>query len=70
MNGLSKNAIANRTAIADIRRRMMMGELTPEQAKAEAAPIVARINASGAEIAKKYGRKFKPFSFAYLMRTV
>ena len=37
-------------------------------AKAEAEPIIKEMNAKGKEISKKYGQRFKPFTFAYLMR--
>lgn len=57
-----------RAKINDIRARLITGVIDYDTAKAEAMPIIAEMNAKGAEIAKKYGRKFKPFTFGNLMR--
>jgi hypothetical protein len=57
-------AIKNQEAIADIQRRMASGELSYDQAKAEAQPIIDGINAKAAEIAKKYNLRAKKISFA------
>jgi hypothetical protein len=62
------NAVANREAIQDIKRRYLRAEITREQAKLEAAPIIERINKRGAEISKKWGRRYAPQTFIGLMR--
>ena len=36
--------------------------------KEEAQPAIDTINERAKEIAKEYGKKFKPFTFTYLMR--
>ena len=57
-----------RAQINNIRVKLMTGAIDYETAKVEAMPIIAEMNKKGAEIAKKYGRKHKPFTFGYLMR--
>lgn len=57
-----------RAKINNIRARLLTGAIDYDTAKAEAKPIIAEMNAKGAEIAKKYGRKYKPLTFGYLMR--
>ena len=54
--------------IKDIRRRMLNGELTYDEAKAEAAPTIASINAKEIDLAKKYDRRPGKVSFAAIMR--
>lgn len=61
-------AAENIATIQDIRRRMLNGELTYDEAKAEAAPTIAAINAKEIAIAKKYNRRAGKISFAALMR--
>jgi hypothetical protein len=62
------NAVSNRVQIFDIKQRYLSGQITREQAKLEAAPIIERINKRGAEIAKKWHRSYAPQSFIGLMR--
>jgi hypothetical protein len=62
------NGDINRAKIEYIRGRLLAGVIDYETAKAEAAPVIAEMNARGAEIARKYGQRFRPFSFGYLMR--
>lgn len=57
-----------REKINYIKGRLQAGVIDYETAKAEAAPVIAEMNEKGAEIAKKYGRKYKPLTFGYLMR--
>lgn len=57
-----------RNLIKEIKFKMQAGIITYAQAKAEAEPIIAKMNIRGREIAKKFGQKFKPFTFAYLIR--
>lgn len=47
---------------------MLSGEITYDEAKAEAAPTIAAINAKEIELAKKYNRKPGKVSFAAIMR--
>lgn len=61
-------AVFNRVQIADIKRRYLSGYITREQAKEEAAPIIDRINMKGAEVAKRWNKRYSPQSFSALMR--
>lgn len=62
------NAIDNRQAIANIRRRMLGGVISYEQARAEAQPIIDGINAQAKIIAKRHGKKPQVLYFAAIMR--
>jgi len=57
-------AVKNRADIADIKRRYVTGEITREEAKTLAQPILDRINRATAiktkELNKKYGLHRKP----------
>jgi hypothetical protein len=57
-----------RAKIEYIRGRLLAGVIDYETAKAEAAPVIAEMNAKGAEIARKHSMRFRPFTFGYLMR--
>jgi len=61
-------AVKNREAIANIKRRYSLGLITREQAKKEAKPIIQRINLRGQEIVKKHQVKYYPVDFVNLMR--
>lgn len=67
-------AVKNRVDIADIKRRYVTGEITREEAKAIAQPILDRINTVTAvktkELNKKYGlhRKTVFLDFVNAMR--
>jgi hypothetical protein len=61
-------AVSNQVAIKDIRRRMLSGAISYEQAQAEAQPIIDAINTKSAVLAKKYGMKATKLSFAAMMR--
>lgn len=63
-----ENAAYNRKTLYGIRDRLFYGEITYEQAKAEAEPIIAEINKKAAELAKKYGVKPQYVSFQSIMR--
>lgn len=54
--------------IEEIKIKLQIGSIDYYEAKAEAEPIIAEMNIKGKEIAKKFNQKFKPFTFAYLMR--
>ena len=64
MERTSDQAAKNRMDIADIKRRYITGEVTREEAKALAQPILDRINRATAtktkELNKKYGLHRKP----------
>lgn len=68
MDDMTPEALENRAKIADIRRRLLQGAITYDEAKTEAQPILARINATGARIAREHGFKHKPITFSTLMR--
>lgn len=57
-----------RNKINDIRNAMFRGDLAYDDAKKQAQPFIDEMNRRGVEIAKKYGKKHRPFSFASLMR--
>lgn len=64
-----QTAINNQQKIADIRRRMLNHEITYDQAKTEAQPIIDDINAAAKQLAKKYKMRGAPkVSFAAIMR--
>lgn len=65
---VSKEAIANRIAIADIKRQYALGLITREKARQEAEPIIKRINKRQAEIAKKWNKRHYPLDFVSLFR--
>ena len=65
---VSNEAISNREAIADIKRRYAQGLISREQAKNEAEPVINRINKKGQEIAKKHNVKYYSVDFVNLMR--
>lgn len=60
--------IKYRQLLNDIKFKMQVGLIDYYQAKSEAEPIIAEMNEKGKEIAKKFGQRFKPFTFAYLIR--
>lgn len=51
-----------------IRAQMLSGFLTYDEAKREAAPVIAEMNKRSKEIAAQHGVRFKPVSFAAVMR--
>lgn len=65
---MTDQAIKNRAAIEDIKRRLKIGAISYEQAQAEAEPVIELINKVGAEIAKKHKKRYTPVGFSYLMR--
>lgn len=67
MKDLSQ-AVANRQAIAKIKRRYDTGEISREEAKRLAQPILDRINAKTHEIAARQGRKSYKLDFVSVMR--
>ena len=63
-----EKAINNRAILFGIRDRLMLGQITYDEAKAEAEPIIADINKTAVELAKKYGMKPQLVSFQSIMR--
>lgn len=54
--------------IESIRKAMLSGKITYDEAKEQAAPVIARINERAKEIAKKHGRRPQYINFAAVMR--
>jgi hypothetical protein len=54
--------------IDEIRTALFRGALSYDDAKLQAQPVIDEMNRRGREIAQKYGKSFRPFSFATLMR--
>jgi len=65
---VTNEAVGNREAIANIKRRYALGLITREQAKLEALPVIRRINNKGQQIAKKHKVKYCPVDFINLIR--
>lgn len=57
-----------RGILEEIRARMQNGLITIEEAKIEAKPFIDAMNNKGKDIAKKYGKSFKPLTFGYIFR--
>ena len=54
--------------VMEVKRKLMFGNITYEQAKAELEPILNEANRKGREIAAKYSKRYNPLSFISLMR--
>jgi hypothetical protein len=65
---MTSEAADNRAKIMGIKGRMQAGQITYDQAKAEAQPIIDAINAKAKLIAKKYKKRPQLVSFAAIMR--
>lgn len=65
---MKKNGQHYADAISKIRAKLIHGVISYDEAKKEAAPIIAEMNKIGAEIAKKYNRRPTIFTFSSLMR--
>lgn len=57
-----------RAKILKIRSDMQHGHITIEEAKAQVQPLLDEMNTKGEKIAKEHGRKFRKFTFGYVMR--
>ena len=57
-----------RNKIQDIKTKLACGYIEYDEAKKEAEPIIAEMNRLGKEVADKFGKKFKKFTFITLMR--
>lgn len=51
-----------------LRGLLQSGAITYEQAKEQAQPKLDEMNAKGREIAKRFNKTFKPFTFTGVMR--
>lgn len=51
-----------------LRGLLQAGAITYDQAKEKSADKLTEMNARGAEIAKKHGKRFRPFTFSGMMR--
>ena len=58
----------HRALLNDIKIKLQLGIIKYDEAKKEAEPIIEEMNKKGKEIAKKFKQRFKPFTFASLMR--
>jgi len=58
----------NRDFFQHLRALLNSQAITYEQAKEQARPRLEEMNAKGAEIAKRFKKKFKPFTFTGVMR--
>jgi hypothetical protein len=62
-------AAANRQALAEIKRRYDTGQISRDEAKELAQPIIDRVNARAQQIATKYGKpKYIILDFVSSMR--
>jgi hypothetical protein len=57
-----------RTRIQEIRGAFLRGELTYDQAKETAQPLIDEMNVKAEAIAKEHGQKFRKFTFNGIMR--
>ena len=51
-----------------IRKLMLSGAITQEQAKEQTQERLDAMNEKGKEIAKRHGKRFQPFTFSKMMR--
>ena len=65
---MTNEAKQNRERIEAIRGQLSHGFITYEQAKKQAEPIIASINAKAREIAKKYNQRPRLVTFNEIMR--
>lgn len=65
---MTNEAQKNREAMEAIRAKLAQGEISYAEAKSQAEPIIASINAKAKEIAKKYNQRPRLVSFNEIMR--
>lgn len=69
MSDISDEAVQNRVKLAEIKNKLLSGEITREQAKLLSKPIIERVNRKAYEIATRNGKKYQPIiSFTSAMR--
>ena len=61
-------AADTRAEIDHVRKLLLSGAITLDQAKEQTRERIAEMNARGKEIASRHGKKFRPFTFTSLMR--
>lgn len=57
-----------RTKIEALRHKYLRGEVTLDEAKKQAQPLIDQMNAKAEKIAKEFGKRHKKFTFGYLFR--
>lgn len=65
---MKQQAIDNREKIAQIQNLLRSGDISYDEAKALAQPVIKTINAKSAEVAKKYNKTPSKLSFSVIMR--
>lgn len=65
---MTTTAADNREKLYGIRAKLVSGQITYDEAKEQAAPIIAAINERAKEIAKKHGKRPQTVSFGAIMR--
>lgn len=65
---MNTEAYEQRQRLERIKARMDTGQITYQQAREEAQPIIDWVNNRAEEVAKKYGKKPIKLDFTYLMR--
>ena len=68
MEAIAEQASKNREAILAIKRRYLLGEITRDEAKELAEPVIRQINKQGEVVAKRWNKKYTPQTFIGLMR--
>ena len=64
---MTTEAISNKQDVAVVNAQYRNGELSYREAVAKLNKVADRINAKGREIAKKYNRRYSPFTGAQLL---
>ena len=62
------SALEARQEVSHLVLRATTGDLSYDEAKALAEPYLAIMDAKGAEIARKHGKRYTPRSFGYFLR--
>lgn len=65
---MTSTAAENRDKLYGIRKQMLSGQITYDEAKEQAAPIIEAINTKAKEIAKRHGKRPQLVSFGAIMR--
>lgn len=65
---MTTTAADNREKLYGIRKQMLSGQITYDEAKELAAPVIEAINTKAKEIAKRHGKRPQLVSFGAIMR--
>lgn len=65
---MTNEAIQNREKIEAIKAQLSCGQIAYDEARTQAEPIIAKINAKAREIAKKYNQRPRLVSFNEIFR--